>query len=215
MLPLFIYQRYFYIVLHQRRKPTMTNMIFGKITDRNSGQPLKGLRVQAWDEDWPDGDDFMGKDFTDASGNFNISYHEGFWDQSIPGFSNWRPDIYITIEIKNAAGNWVHLGKSQVFKDHRLEDDLRIDVNLLIEEPKEVKKAPAVAAGAQQTQQYQQMVPMPQMQGNVPMMQIPITGAIAVPAAAMQQAGGQGQDVKIVLKNVKIHVDKLVMKKKD
>ena len=117
----------------------MTNMIFGKITDRNSGQPLKGLRVQAWDEDWPDGDDFMGKDFTDASGNFNISYHEGFWDQSIPGFSNWRPDIYITIEIKNAAGNWVHLGKSQVFKDHRLEDDLRIDVNLLIEEPKEVK----------------------------------------------------------------------------
>ncbi|MFX0092241.1 MAG: hypothetical protein ACFFBD_10805, partial [Candidatus Hodarchaeota archaeon] len=62
-------------------------------------------------------------------------------------------------------------------------------------------------------QQTQAMISMPQMQG-MPMMQIPISGAIALPAGALQ-AGGGGSDVKLVLKNVKIHVEKLVVKKRD
>ncbi len=79
------------------------------------------------------------------------------------------------------------------------------------EEPKEVVAAAPVPTAAT-AQQAQQMVSMPQMtQG---MMQIPITGAIAVPAGALPTGSG-GQEIKVVLKNVKIHVEKLVLKKKE
>jgi hypothetical protein len=112
---------------------TMTRKIFGTIVDVNSGgTPVKGLRIRAWDEDWPDGDDYMGKDFTDERGQYQISYNDGFWDRSLPGLSTWYPDIYITLEIRNAAGKWVHFGKSQVHKDHKLDQDLRIDLNIRI-----------------------------------------------------------------------------------
>lgn len=111
----------------------MTRKIFGTIVDTQSaGVPVKGLRVHAWDEDWPDGDDFMGTDFTDSQGDFQITYSDRFWDQGLPGFSTMYPDIYITLEIKNAGGKWVHIGKSQVFKDHNLGQDLRIDLSVNI-----------------------------------------------------------------------------------
>lgn len=113
----------------------MPNKIFGTVTDSNSGKPLKGLRIQAWDEDWPDGSDFMGTSYSNAAGKYRISYHDGYWDNSLPGLSSWRPDIYLTVEIKNTAGRWVHLGKTQVYKDHNLDQDLQIDIGLNIEVP--------------------------------------------------------------------------------
>ena len=114
----------------------MSRKIYGKITDTTSGNtPVKGLRVEAWDDDWPDGDDFMGWDITDANGQYEIAYHDGYWDPSIPGLSSWLPDIYIIVEIKNSTGKWVRLGKSRVYKDHRLSEDLRIDLSVNIELP--------------------------------------------------------------------------------
>lgn len=113
----------------------MSNKIFGTVIDSNSGQPLKGLRIQAWDEDWPDGSDFMGTAYTNDAGKYTIAYHDGYWDNTIPGLSSWRPDIYLTVEIKNISGRWVHLGKSQVHKDHNLDHDLQIDIEVNIEDP--------------------------------------------------------------------------------
>ncbi len=114
----------------------MEKKIFGRITNEtNGGSPVAGLKVEAWDEDWPDGDDFMGKDITDANGEYAISYNEGFWDPSIPGLSSWLPDIFVTADIKNSTGKWVRLGKSQVYKNHKLDQDLRIDLRVDIGSP--------------------------------------------------------------------------------
>ena len=106
----------------------MANKIFGTIRDTASGgAPVKGLRVRAWDEDWPDGDDFMGQSITGASGGYQISYQHAHWDRAIGGLPSWRPDIYTTVDIKNAKGDWVHIAKSQVFRDHNLDNDLVIN----------------------------------------------------------------------------------------
>jgi len=112
----------------------MSGKINGKIVDDFSGgQPVLGVRVSAWDEDWPDGDDFMGRDITDQDGNYRITYPSGLWDTQVPGLPSWRPDIYITVEIKNAQDQWVQLGRSQVFKDHDLNLDLQIDLGVQLE----------------------------------------------------------------------------------
>lgn len=111
----------------------MQRKIFGRITNEiNSGSPVPGLRVEAWDDDWPEGDDFMGKGFTNSDGQYSITYNEGVWDPSFPGLSSWLPDIYLTVDIKNSSDRWVRLTKSRVFKNHQLEQDLRIDLRVEI-----------------------------------------------------------------------------------
>ena len=112
----------------------MTRKIFGAIVDTVAGgTPVQGLRVSAWDEDWLDGDDYLGRDYTNQHGEYQIVYPDGLWDPQVPSFSSWRPDIYITVEIKNSQGTWVHLSKSQVFKDQNMEQDLRIDLGINLE----------------------------------------------------------------------------------
>jgi hypothetical protein len=111
----------------------MTRKIYGTITDIDNGTPLKGLRVEAWDADWPEGDDFMGRDITNANGQYEISYHDGYWDQSILGLPTWYPDIYITVEMRNSTDKWVRLINSQVYKDYRLSENLNIDLSVRVE----------------------------------------------------------------------------------
>ena len=112
----------------------MTHRIYGTIRDiKHGGSPLKGLKIKAWDEDPLVGDDFMGDDITDQNGKYQIRYSDIFWDKKIPGLSTYLPDIYISVEIRNKSGKWVRLGKSQVFHNHDLRQDLRIDFNVSIE----------------------------------------------------------------------------------
>ena len=114
----------------------MSRRIFGTIRNKsNGGTPVQGLKVQAWDDDWPEGDDFMGEDITDASGGYQINYADGVWDRSILDLTTSRPDIYISVSIRNSSGRWVRLGKSQVFKDHNLSLDLNIDLGVNIQPP--------------------------------------------------------------------------------
>ena len=114
----------------------MSRKIYGTIIDKNIGKGVKGLRVEAWDDDYPDGDDFMGAATTDASGHYRIPYSEGHWDSSVSHrVTIWRPDIYIRVFTRNAAGQWVELGKSGVHSNHRLGDDLQIDLDVEVQEP--------------------------------------------------------------------------------
>ena len=114
----------------------MQRKIYGNITNRaNGGLPVQGLKVEAWDDDWPEGDDFMGKAITNANGQYEIPYSDGFWDASLSGLSSWLPDIFITVDIRNSAGRWVRLGKSRVYKDHSLNEDRQIDLKVTIGEP--------------------------------------------------------------------------------
>lgn len=100
------------------------------------GRPVQGLRVQAWDDDYPDSDDFMGEAVTDANGYYEIGYSSAHWDPSIsPRATTWRPDIYVTVAIKNAGNQWVQMKKSSVHSDHKLEDDLQIDLDVEIKPP--------------------------------------------------------------------------------
>jgi len=112
----------------------MTNRIYGTIRDTyHGGAPVKGLKIKAWDEDPLNGDDFMGEKICDRNGKYQIKYSDIFWDKKIPGLSSYLPDIYITVEIRNKMGKWVRLGRSQVFHNHNLRNDLRIDFNVSIE----------------------------------------------------------------------------------
>ncbi len=111
----------------------MGRKIFGKITDQN-GAPAQGLRVQAWDDDWPDTNDLMGESITDGNGDYSVDYDGRYWDPApAPNqITTWRPDIFIAVQAQNAAGGWAHLAKSSVHSNHKMRDDLRIDLRVTI-----------------------------------------------------------------------------------
>jgi hypothetical protein len=112
----------------------MANKIYGTITDE-SGSPLNNLRVTAWDDDWPDGDDLLGEALTNPKGQFELAYTDAYWDPKVEGLDSWRPDIYIVVEIRNKSRRWIRLGKSQTYKDHDLKQDLQINLQVNIGNP--------------------------------------------------------------------------------
>jgi hypothetical protein len=109
--------------------------VVGYIKD-TADQPVPGLLVKAWDDDadLPGGgkdDDFMGQDTTDARGYYSISYEGGHWDPFPHNITKWRPDIYIQVFAKTATGDWAKvINKSKVYRDQRLDDNLRIDAKV-------------------------------------------------------------------------------------
>lgn len=107
----------------------MARIIFGKVTNQN-GTPMQGLRVQAWDDDWPDANDFMGEAITDGNGDYSINYEGGHWDPGIHQITTWRPDIFVAVQARTASGEWAHLAKSRTYENHKLRDDLRIDMGV-------------------------------------------------------------------------------------
>jgi hypothetical protein len=92
--------------------------------------PVGGLRVQVWDRDWINGDDFMGEAITNIAGRYEVRFQGRNWDKSMGFFDFGRPDIYISAENKNAAGKWVRLAESEEVRNHDLSKDLRIDLQV-------------------------------------------------------------------------------------
>jgi hypothetical protein len=118
----------------------MANKISGTINvESDAVAPLPKFRVQAWDDDWPSGDDLLGEDLTDQDGKYQIFCTGRIFDEAFPGLSTMYPDIYITAEIKNKAGQWIRLGRSQVFKNHDPIEDLSIDLAVKIEPVEKVQ----------------------------------------------------------------------------
>lgn len=107
----------------------MARTIYGQITDQ-TGAGASGLRVQAWDDDFPDGNDFMGETQTDAQGNYIIHYEGGHWDPAPDAITIWRPDIFIAVQAQTASGQWAQLAKSKVHANHKLRDDLKINLSV-------------------------------------------------------------------------------------
>lgn len=104
-------------------------IIQGQIKD-DSGKPVKGLLVKAWDSDGAtSGDDFMGQAYTDANGRYRISYRGGHWDPYPHNITKWRPDIYVKVLVY-ADGHWIRTAKSRVYSDHKLRDDLTINLGV-------------------------------------------------------------------------------------
>lgn len=116
---------------HTISEDNVARTIYGKITDQH-GQPVKGLKVEAWDSDWPDDDDRMGLTYTNSDGDYRFSYRGGHWDTAPHNITTWRPDIYVTVSIKNRAGRWTKLNQSKIYKNHKLKKDLRVDLQVQI-----------------------------------------------------------------------------------
>ena len=66
--------------------------VIGTVVEEESGKPLEGLRVRAYDKDLIF-DDKLGDTLTDAQGKFDISYSEAHFRD----LNETEPDIYIRI----------------------------------------------------------------------------------------------------------------------
>lgn len=66
--------------------------VIGTIVEQESGKPLEGLRVRAYDKDWVFDDD-LGETTTDAAGRFEISYSE----YQYRDHEETQPDIYLRV----------------------------------------------------------------------------------------------------------------------
>ena len=102
--------------------------IQGQVKDENN-QPVRGLLVKAWDDDSSSDNDFMGQSYTDANGNYRIIYRGGHWDPYPHRVTKWRPDIFVKVLV-NADGYWIKTAKSPVHSDHKLANDLTINLTV-------------------------------------------------------------------------------------
>ena len=66
--------------------------VIGTVVEEESGKPLQGLRVRAYDKDLIF-DDKLGEKVTDAAGKFEISYTEAHFRD----LEETLPDVYIRI----------------------------------------------------------------------------------------------------------------------
>lgn len=107
--------------------------ISGTVT-LSDGRPAVGYRVKAWDDDTGSDDDELGRDTTNASGRYKIRYEDKGWDGPATDVTtSWRPDVYVTVEKKKSGGGWHRVGQSGVHSDHKLRDDIEIDLKVVPE----------------------------------------------------------------------------------
>lgn len=66
--------------------------ISGSVREQESGRPLPGLLVRAFDKD-VFSDDYLGEAETDAAGHFQIQ----FTDAQFKDFLESRPDLYLCV----------------------------------------------------------------------------------------------------------------------
>ena len=66
--------------------------VIGTVVEQESGKPLAGLRVRAYDKDWVFDDD-LGETRTDAAGRFEISYT----DVQFRDLEETQPDLYLRV----------------------------------------------------------------------------------------------------------------------
>lgn len=66
--------------------------VIGTVVEQESGKPLEGLRVRAYDKDLVFDDD-LGETTTDAAGRFEISYT----DVQFRDLEETEPDLYLRV----------------------------------------------------------------------------------------------------------------------
>jgi hypothetical protein len=102
--------------------------VFGVLVDK-AKNPVAGARIKLWDSDVGH-DNKMGETITKEDGSYIIKYSPGSYDGPKTRFhTNWRPDIYVTAEIQDEQDSpWYKAARSKVFKNHKLKDDLRVNL---------------------------------------------------------------------------------------
>jgi hypothetical protein len=85
--------------------------LYGTVVEEESGKPLEGLFVRAYDKDLIS-DDHLGDTHTDATGRFEIEYSE----VQFRDFNETLPDLYL--RIFDASGKrLLHSTERQVRKN--------------------------------------------------------------------------------------------------
>ncbi|MDR8389520.1 hypothetical protein NC796_00130 [Aliifodinibius sp. S!AR15-10] len=118
----------------------MARRILGRILSTDNMQPLEGYRVEAYDHDEFDSDDYMGSDISNQNGDYSINYRGGHWDPAPHEWTWWRPDIYVRILAPvEAPGGWIKVWQSGIRGNWRLRNDLRI--NAVVTPPSELARS--------------------------------------------------------------------------
>lgn len=110
----------------------MARKIDGRVLNQSDGSPVAGARVQAWDADSPDSDDYMGMCISGSDGRYKIDYtrENAHWDPAPHNVHTWRPDIYLTVDIADASGQWIRVKRTAEHTNHKLRNDLHIDIHV-------------------------------------------------------------------------------------
>jgi hypothetical protein len=82
-------------------------VVTGTVRARETGRPLEGVGVRAFDRDLLT-DDFLGRDTTDAQGRYEI----GFLAASFRELFERRPDLYV--RVYDAGGRQLAATKDSV-----------------------------------------------------------------------------------------------------
>ncbi len=112
-----------------KRSAYTRRTIYGVIRD-HKGRRLRGVAVFAWDKDWGDTVELMGRTRTNRYGRYRIFYRRKRWDGLKHGPSlgvTANPDIFITV-VKPRGNRF--LGKSPLYKDHPSDRKLKIDLRV-------------------------------------------------------------------------------------
>ena len=92
----------------------------GVVREKESGRPLPGLVVRAFDKDLFE-DDYLGEDQTDEAGHFEIRFTDA-------DFKDWvesRPDLYLCVMVK---GFDAPIHGTEIREDASHEETFDIDV---------------------------------------------------------------------------------------
>jgi Transthyretin-like family len=98
--------------------------IVGTIVEEESGKPLSGLQVRAYDKDFLF-DDKLGTAVTDAQGNFRIDYYE--IDFSLLSGLETVPELYVRV-FDASRKRLLYSTEKAIRKGHLVEE--RFDIKI-------------------------------------------------------------------------------------
>ena len=98
--------------------------VYGRVRRKDNGQGISNLTVRAYDVDWISSDDYLGRDTTDNSGNFDIRFSRGDFDA---GWFDPEGGPDIVLKVWNPAGHLIHKSKERSGAGKKTYFDVRID----------------------------------------------------------------------------------------
>lgn len=110
--------------------------IEGKVLNQIDGVPVSGARVQAWELTWTGDDDYVGESVTAVDGGYRLVHDtDGNAREWGEGADDWRLDIYLTVDVRNAAGAWLRVKKLSVYSRREPRHHLPINIHVILPSP--------------------------------------------------------------------------------
>lgn len=95
--------------------------VLGIVVEEESGRPVPGLRIRAFDKDLLRDDD-LGDSITDAEGRFEIVFTEAHFRD----FTETAPDLYI--RVYDAQGRLLHSTENEVRRNARAREYFEVAI---------------------------------------------------------------------------------------